>query len=37
MDNSGDILSIQALVDAKIANQWDINTHSHYDFAPNIE
>jgi len=36
MDDSGVILWIQALVDAKIANKWVINTHSHSDFAPNV-
>jgi len=36
MDESGVILLIQALINAKIANKWVINTHSHSDFAPNI-
>jgi len=36
MDDSGDILLIQALVNAKIANKSVMDTHSHYDFVPNI-
>jgi len=37
MDDSVVIFLIQALINAKIANKWVINTHSHSDFAPNIE
>jgi len=33
MDDSGAITLIQALVNAKTANKWLINTHSHSDFA----
>ena len=36
MDDSGVIVFIQELGDAKIANKWVMNTHSHSDFAPNI-
>jgi len=36
MDDSGVILLIQALGDAKIYNKWVMNTHSDSDFAPNI-
>jgi len=36
MDDSGVIVLIQALGNAKIANKWVMNTHSHSDFAPNI-
>jgi hypothetical protein len=35
-DDSGVILLIQALINAKIANKWVIKSHSHSDFAPNI-
>jgi len=34
MDVSGLILLIQALVNAKTANKWLINSHSHSDFVP---
>jgi len=34
MDGSGVIILIQALVNAKTANKWVINSHSHSDFAP---
>ena len=36
MDEAGVILWIQALVDAKIANKWFINTYSHSVFAPYV-
>jgi len=36
MDDSGVIVLIQALIYAKIATKWVINTHSHSDFARNI-
>jgi len=36
MDDSGVVLCIQALKDAKIANKWVINAQSHSDFVPNI-
>jgi len=36
MDDSGVTVLIQAPGDAKIANKWVMNTHSHSDFAPNI-
>jgi len=36
MDDSAVIVWIEALGDAKIANKWVMNTHSHSDFAPNI-
>jgi len=35
-DDSGVILLIQALINAKIANKWVIKSHSKSDFAPNI-
>jgi len=35
-DDSSEILLIQELVNAKIANSWDMNTHSHWDFALSI-
>ena len=35
-DDSGVILLIQALINAKIANKWVIKSHSDSDFAPNI-
>jgi len=37
IDNSAVIVLIQALGDAKIANKWIMNTHSHSDLSPNIE
>jgi len=37
MDDSGVILLIQALINAKIANKWAIDSHSHSDLAPNIQ
>jgi len=37
MDNSGVILLIQALINAKIANELIINSDSHSHFAPNID
>jgi hypothetical protein len=36
MDDSGVLICIQALVDAKIANKLVINTHSDSDVTPNI-
>jgi len=36
VDDSGAIVFIQALGDAKIAEKWVMNTHSHSDFAPII-
>jgi len=36
MDDSGVIILIQALGDAKIAKKWVMNTHTHPDFASNI-
>jgi len=36
MDDSGVILLIQAYINAKIANKWVMNSHAHFDFAPNI-
>jgi len=35
-DDSGVIVLIEAPGDAKIANKWLMNSHSHSDFAPNI-
>jgi hypothetical protein len=35
MDDSGVIVLIQAFGDAKIANKWVMNAHSHSDFAAN--
>ena len=37
MDDSGVIVLIRTLGDAKIAHKWVMNTHSHYHFAPNIK
>jgi len=34
MDDSGEILLIQALINAKTANKWLINTHLYSDSAP---
>jgi len=36
MDDSGVIVLFPAHGDAKIANKWVMNTHSHSDFAHNI-
>jgi len=36
MDDSGVILFIQALINAKIAKKWVINSDSHSDFVPDI-
>jgi len=36
MDNSGLIILIQALIDAKIAKISVMDTHSHSDFVRNI-
>jgi len=36
MDDSGVIVLIQALGDAKIANKCVMNPYAHSDFAPNI-
>jgi len=35
-DDSGVIILIQALFNAKIANKWVMNTHLHSDFVFNI-
>jgi hypothetical protein len=37
MDDLAVILSIQALINAKIASKWVIRSHSHSDFASNIK
>jgi hypothetical protein len=37
MDDLAVILSIQALINAKIASKWVILSHSHSDFASNIK
>jgi hypothetical protein len=36
MDDSGVIVLIQPLSDAKIANKWVMKTHFRSDFTPNV-